>query len=121
MSASAPEMKTVASRAFADQKPGTSGLRKKTRVFLQAHYLENFVQAVFETLREECPQGFAGETLVVGGDGRFHNRAAVQTIIKMAAANGFGRVLAARGGILSTPAASAVIPARCGRPRPISS
>ena len=109
MSASAPEMKTVASRAFADQKPGTSGLRKKTRVFLQAHYLENFVQAVFETLREECPQGFAGETLVVGGDGRFHNRAAVQTIIKMAAANGFGRVLAARGGILSTPAASAVI------------
>src|SRR5258705_9356376 len=100
-------MKTVATTPFTDQRPGTSGLRKKTRVFMQAHYVENFVQAVFNAIRG--PSGFSGDTLIVGGDGRYHNRTAAQTIIRMAAANGFGRVLVGRGAILSTPAASAVI------------
>jgi phosphoglucomutase len=102
-------MKTVATKPFADQRPGTSGLRKKTRVFMQPNYLENFVQAVFDTVSEETPEGFGEETLVVGGDGRYHNRTAIQAILRMAAANGFGRVLVGRGGILSTPAVSAII------------
>src|SRR6266478_3804817 len=102
-------MKTVATTPFTDQRPGTSGLRKKTRVFMQPNYLENFVQAVLDTVREDTATGFAAETLIVGGDGRYHNRAAIQTILRMAAANGFGRVLVGRGGILSTPAVSAVI------------
>ncbi len=95
---------TVPSTPYADQRPGTSGLRKKVPVFQQPGYLENFVQALFDGL-----DGAQGTTLVLGGDGRFHNRAAVQTILKMAAAHGFGRVLVGAGGILSTPAASAVI------------
>jgi len=94
----------VATTPFEGQKPGTSGLRKKVRVFQQPHYLENFVQSIFDSL-----SGFAGATLVVGGDGRYHNRAAVQTILKMAAANGWGKVLVGQGGILSTPAASCLI------------
>jgi phosphoglucomutase len=103
------ELKTVPTEPFSDQRPGTSGLRKKTRVFMQPNYLENFVQAVFNTVRTEAGAGFREETLVVGGDGRYHNRAATQTILRMAAANGFGRVLVGRGGILSTPAVSATI------------
>ncbi len=102
-------MKTVHTVPFNGQRPGTSGLRKKTRVFMQPNYVENFVQAVFDTVREDMPAGFGAETLVVGGDGRYYNRTASQTIIRMAAANGFGRVLVGRGGILSTPAVSAVI------------
>ena len=102
-------MKTVDTAPFTDQRPGTSGLRKKTRVFMQPNYLENFVQAVFDTVREDTPAGFGAETLVVGGDGRYYNRTATQIILRMAAANGFGRVLVGRGGILSTPAVSAVI------------
>ncbi len=94
----------VATRPFEDQKPGTSGLRKKVKVFQQANYLENFVQAVFDSIGD-----FAGQTLVLGGDGRFYNRQAIQIILKMAAANGFGRVLVGQGGILSTPAASHII------------
>ncbi|MCX6480509.1 MAG: alpha-D-glucose phosphate-specific phosphoglucomutase, partial [Mycobacterium sp.] len=82
----------------------TSGLRKKVTVFQQPHYLENFVQSLFDILPDRV-----GQTLVLGGDGRFHNRVAVQTILRMAAANGFGRVLVGQGGLLSTPAASAVI------------
>jgi phosphoglucomutase len=101
--------KTVSTTPFTDQRPGTSGLRKKTRVFMQPNYLENFVQAVFNTVREETRGGFNEATLVVGGDGRYYNRAATQVILRMAAANGFGRVLVGRGGILSTPAVSAVI------------
>ncbi len=97
-------VKTIATTPFSDQRPGTSGLRKKVQVFQKPHYLENFVQSVFDSL-----EGFAGQTLVVGGDGRYHNRTAVQTILKMAAANGFGRILIGRGGLLSTPAASCVI------------
>ena len=97
----------IATTPFADQRPGTSGLRKKVRVFQQPHYLENFVQAVLDVV--SLP---AGATLVVGGDGRFHNRDAVQAIIRMAAANGIGRVVVGRDGVLSTPAASALIRAR---------
>lgn len=89
---------------FVGQQPGTSGLRKKVGVFQQPQYLENFVQALFDSL-----EGTAGQTLVLGGDGRYHNRAAVQTILRMAAAQGFGRVLLGQGGILSTPAVSCVI------------
>lgn len=95
---------TISTRPFTDQRPGTSGLRKKVRVFQQPHYLENFVQAVFET-----QPALRGGTLVVGGDGRYYNREAIQTILRMAAANGVGRALVGRGGILSTPAASCVI------------
>ncbi len=91
-------------QSIAGQRPGTSGLRKKVTVFQQPHYLENFVQAIFDSL-----EGYAGKTLVLGGDGRFHNLVAIQTILRMAAANGFGRVLVGQGGILSTPAASCVI------------
>jgi phosphoglucomutase len=94
----------VPTQPFAGQRPGTSGLRKKVTVFQQPHYLENFVQALFEVLEDR-----RGQTLVLGGDGRFHNRVAVQTILRMAAAHGFGRVLVGQGGLLSTPAASAVI------------
>src|SRR5712691_5695632 len=100
---SAGNIQSIPTTPFPDQRPGTSGLRKKTRVFMQPHYVENFVQAVFNTIRG--PAGFAGDTLVVGGDGRYYNRTAAQTIIRMAAANGFGRVLVGRGAILSTPAA----------------
>ncbi len=103
------EIETVNTIPFKDQRPGTSGLRKKTRVFLQPHYLENFIQSVFDAVREETGEDFSREMLLVGGDGRYHNRAAVQTILKMAAANGFGEVLVGRGGIISTPAMSAAI------------
>ncbi|NML11709.1 alpha-D-glucose phosphate-specific phosphoglucomutase [Sphingobium sp. AR-3-1] len=97
-------IQTVATTPFDDQQPGTSGLRKKVRVFQQPHYAENFVQSVFDSL-----DGFAGQTLVVGGDGRYLNREVIQIVLKMAAANGFGRALVGQGGILSTPAASHLI------------
>jgi phosphoglucomutase len=97
-------IRTVSTQAFSDQKPGTSGLRKKVPVFQQPHYLENFVQSIFDSIT--APKN---ATLVVGGDGRYYNREAIQIILKMAAANGFGKVLVGRGGILSTPAASCVI------------
>ncbi|MBK7357234.1 alpha-D-glucose phosphate-specific phosphoglucomutase [Propionivibrio sp.] len=95
---------TVATTPFAGQKPGTSGLRKKVKVFQQPGYLENFVQAIFDSL-----SGQQGKTLVLGGDGRYFNDTAIQIILRMAAAAGFGRVLVGCNGILSTPAASAVI------------
>ena len=97
-------IEVVASTPFTDQKPGTSGLRKTVAVFRTPHYLENFVQSIFDSLED-----YAGKTLVIGGDGRYHNRTAIQTILKMAAAAGFGRALVGRDGILSTPAASCVI------------
>ncbi len=98
------QVHTVATAPFTDQKPGTSGLRKRVPVFQQAHYLENFVQSIFDTIAAP-----PNATLVLGGDSRYYNREAIQTILKMAAANGFGRVLVGRGGILSTPAASCLI------------
>jgi phosphoglucomutase len=94
----------VPTTPYQDQKPGTSGLRKKVPHFQQPNYIENFVQAIFDSL-----SGFEGQTLVVGGDGRFYNREVIQIVLRMAAANGFGRVLVGQGGILSTPAASNVI------------
>jgi phosphoglucomutase len=104
-----PQIKTVPTVPFRDQRPGTSGLRKKTREFMQPNYLANFVQSVFDAIRGESAADFTASTLVVGGDGRYYNRPAIQTIIRIAAGNGFGRVLVAREGILSTPAMSAVI------------
>jgi phosphoglucomutase len=89
---------------FDDQRPGTSGLRKRVPVFTQPNYVENFVQSVFDSL-----DGFKGKTLVIGGDGRYHNDVAIQTIIRMAAANGFGKVMVGQNGILSTPATSHII------------
>jgi phosphoglucomutase len=100
-------IKTIPTKPFQDQRPGTSGLRKKTRVFLQEHYLHNFVQAVFNAVRADAD--LTTQTLVVGGDGRYYNRSAIQIILRMASANGWARVLVAEKGILSTPAMSAVI------------
>ena len=97
-------IRSIATTPFAGQKPGTSGLRKKVREFQQPHYAENYIQSVFDSL-----EGHAGGTLVIGGDGRFHNADVIQTAIRMAAANGFGRVLVGRDGLLSTPAASHLI------------
>ncbi|MEL7331831.1 MAG: alpha-D-glucose phosphate-specific phosphoglucomutase [Cyanobacteria bacterium J06560_2] len=97
-------IKTVSTTPFDDQKPGTSGLRKQVPTFQKPNYLENFVQATFDSLKD-----LQGKTLVVGGDGRYYNRPAIQTILKMAAANGVGKVLVGKGGILSTPAASCLI------------
>ena len=99
-----PQTRNTFTQPIAGQRPGTSGLRKKVAVFRQSPYLENFVQSIFDSL-----EGFAGQTLVLGGDGRFFNDAAIQIILRMAAANGFGRVLVGQHGILSTPAASCVI------------
>jgi phosphoglucomutase len=96
--------RTVATTPFADQKPGTSGLRKKVRVFQQPNYAENFVQAVFDVVESK-----EGATLVIGGDGRYLNREVIQVAMRMAAANGFARVVVGQGGILSTPAASHLI------------
>ncbi len=95
---------SIQTTPFDDQKPGTSGLRKKVRVFQQAHYLENFVQCLLDTLGD-CP----GKTLVVGGDGRYYNLQAIQIILRIAAANGIDRVIVGRDGLLSTPAASCLI------------
>ena len=97
-------IQTLPTTPFTDQRPGTSGLRKKVTVFAQRHYLENFVQALFDVLPDAN-----GLCLVLGGDGRYYNRVAVQTILRMAAAKGYARVLVGQGGILSTPAVSAVI------------
>jgi phosphoglucomutase len=97
-------IRTVETTPYGDQKPGTSGLRKKVPVFQQPNYVENFIQSVFDSL-----DGFSGKTLVLGGDGRYYNREVVDIAIRMAAANGFGKVIVGQGGILSTPAASNII------------
>ena len=99
-----PDIETVATAPYDDQQPGTSGLRKKVPHFQQPGYVENFIQSIFDSL-----DGTAGATLVLGGDGRFFNREVIQIALKMAAANGFGRVLVGQGGLLSTPAASHLI------------
>ena len=97
-------MKTVKTSPFDDQRPGTSGLRKKVAVFRTPGYLENFVQSIFAVYPK-----LRGGTLVLGGDGRYYNRVAIQTILKMACANGVSRVIVGQGGILSTPAVSHLI------------
>jgi phosphoglucomutase len=98
------DIRTVSTQPFPDQRPGTSGLRKKVRVFQQPHYLENFVQAIFDAIPDR-----QGKALVLGGDGRYFNREAIQTIIKMAVANDWGELLIGRQGLFSTPAVSHVI------------
>lgn len=97
-------IQTISTTPFTGQLPGTSGLRKKVEVFQQPRYLENFVQSIFDSL-----ESLSGKTLVLGGDGRYYNQIAIQTIIRMAAANGWGSVLVGQNGILSTPAASHII------------
>ena len=105
------QVRAVSTAPFSDQKPGTSGLRKRVTAFQQRHYLQNFVQSIFDTIAVP-----SNATLVLGGDGRYYNREAIQIILKMAAANGFQRVLVGKAGILSTPAASCLIRkyATCG-------
>jgi phosphoglucomutase len=94
------QIETITTQPYNDQNPGTSGLRKKVKVFQQPGYLENFVQSIFDSLED-----FTGKTLVLGGDGRYFNRVAIQIIIKIAGANGFGELIIGQGGLLSTPAA----------------
>jgi phosphoglucomutase len=96
-------LRIIPTQPIAGQKPGTSGLRKKTPVFMGLHYLENFVQAIFDVV------GAEGRTFVLGGDGRYFNDRAAQVILRMAAANGAARVIVGQGAILSTPAASHLI------------
>ncbi|MBK8816858.1 MAG: alpha-D-glucose phosphate-specific phosphoglucomutase [Methylococcaceae bacterium] len=98
------QVETIATQPYSDQNPGTSGLRKKVKVFQQPGYLENFVQSIFDSLED-----ISGKTLVLGGDGRYFNRTAIQIIIKIAAANGFSELIIGQGGLLSTPAASNII------------
>lgn len=97
-------LREIATKPYADQKPGTAGLRKKVAVFQQPHYLENFLQSIFD-----CVPALKGQTLVIGGDGRYHNRPAIHTALAMAAANGVARAIVGQGGMLSTPAASLLI------------
>lgn len=96
---------TIQTKAFGDQKPGTSGLRKKVKVFQQEHYTENFVQAIFDSI----PEGVNGSTLVIAGDGRYYNTEAIQVIAKMGVANGVKKLIIGTNGIISTPAASNLI------------
>ncbi|SAM68648.1 probable PGM2-phosphoglucomutase [Ustilago bromivora] len=96
---------TVQTKPFEGQKPGTSGLRKRVKVFSQQHYTENFVQAILSAI----PTGAANSTLVVGGDGRYFSKPAIQAIIRLAAGNGVSKLIIGQDGILSTPAASHVI------------
>ncbi len=98
------KIQTIATQPFNDQKPGTSGLRKKVKIFQQPHYLENFVQSIFH-----IASPIAGQLLVVGGDGRYYNKQAIQIILKMAAAQGVAKILVGQNGLLSTPAVSALI------------
>jgi phosphoglucomutase len=98
------QISTFTTQPFQDQRPGTSGLRKKVAVFQNNNYLENFVQAIFDTQTD-----LGGGCLVLGGDGRYFNRGAVQIILAMAAANGVARVIVGQGGLLSTPAVSCII------------
>ena len=109
-------VETVPCTAYEDQKPGTSGLRKSVRHFQQPDYLQTFVQAIFNAVPE-----LRGGLLVLGGDGRYFNREAIQVILRMAAANGVARILVGKGGILSTPAASSCRPATTPADRTVTS
>ena len=101
------QVQTHPTRPFPGQRPGTSGLRQKVTVFQQPGYLENFVQSVFD-----CVPELRGGMLVLGGDGRYYNDVAIQTIVRLAAANGVAQVIVGRDGLLSTPAASELIRSR---------
>ncbi|MEM8851766.1 MAG: alpha-D-glucose phosphate-specific phosphoglucomutase, partial [Pseudomonadota bacterium] len=98
------KIEDIATQPIDGQKPGTSGLRKKTKVFMGPHFLENYVQAIIDGI-----EGVDGKTLVVGGDGRFFNERAIQVILRMLAANGAAGCIVGQGGLLSTPAASHLI------------
>lgn len=107
---STPNIKKVPTSPYKDQHPGTSGLRKKTRVFMDnPGYTENFIQSVFNTLKEDPSLDLSKQSLAIGGDGRYLNHEVLQTILRIAVANGFGRIYIPRGGLISTPAMSAVI------------
>ena len=95
---------TITTTPYSDQKPGTSGLRKKVSVFQQHHYLENFIQALFNVASE-----LKDSLLILGGDGRFYNAQAIQIILRIAAANGVKKVMVGENGLLSTPAVSHLI------------
>lgn len=97
-------IKTISTTPFTDQKPGTSGLRKQVRVFQTPHYLENFIQSIFDALPSEQK-----ESLVIGGDGRYFNREAIQIITRIAIANGYKHLYIGQNGLLSTPAVSVII------------
>lgn len=98
------DIKAIKTKPYMDQKTGTSGLRKKVKVYAQENYVENFVQSIFDSL-----EGFEGKTLILGGDGRYFSGPAIQVIMKMAIANQFGRIVVGQNGILSTPALSHLI------------
>jgi phosphoglucomutase len=100
-------IREIQTKPYSDQKSGTAGLRKKVAMFQQPHYLENFLQSIFDV-----EPGLRGNTLIIGGDGRFYNREAIYTAVAMAAANGVARVVIGQGGLLSTPAASNLIRVR---------
>lgn len=97
-------IKVMATTPYDDQKMGTGGLRKKTKVVMQPNYFENFMQAIFNTIGD-----LSGKTFVVGGDGRYFNDMAIQKLIKMAAANGVKKLIVGQNGFLSTPASSNVL------------
>src|SRR5882672_7925997 len=96
--------KETATRPFLDQRAGTAGLRKRVTVFQQLHYLENYLQSIFD-----CMPSLKGGLLVIGGDGRYHNRKAIEIAIAMAAANGVQRIVVGQGGFLTKPAASHLV------------
>ena len=99
------DITAIKTEPYQDQKFGTSGLRKRVPIFMQKNYLQNVVQSIFDSV-----EGFEGKTLVVGGDGRYFNKKAIQIVLKIAAANGFGRIVVGKNGWLSTPALSHLIP-----------
>lgn len=97
-------LKVVSTTPYTDQKMGTAGLRRKSKVVVQPNYIENFLQSIFNTIGN-----VKGQTYIVGGDGRFYNDVAIQKLIKMAAANGIGKLIIGQNGFLSTPASSKLI------------
>lgn len=97
-------IKTIATEPYSDQKMGTAGLRRKSKVVTQPNYVENFMQSIFNVIGD-----LSGKTFVVGGDGRYFNDVAIQKIIKMAAANGVSKLIIGQNGFISTPAGSNII------------
>ena len=100
------KIKVVETKPYLDQKMGTSGLRKKVKIYQQPNYIENFVQSVFNSYK---PEDYKGKSLIIGGDGRFYNDVAIQLCIKIGVANGIGKIILAENGLMSTPAVSLLI------------